>query len=807
MAQVLIVDDEKSIRRTLGEFLREAGYAVVEAEDADAAQQRLAEATFDVVVTDIILPRISGVELLRRIQDTSPDVQVVMMTGEPTVETATEALRAGAADYLFKPISKAAILRAVANAARLKSLSDAKQRLEAENRVYQETLERMVQERTAQLTASEEHARQLSRFNQCILDALTANICVLGEEGVILAVNEPWRTFALANPCFPRHADVGANYLAVCDAAQGEDAALAQDVAQGLRAVTRGETREFSMEYPCHSPDTKRWFMLRATRFADNGPVRVVVAHVDISARKYAEQRITDALNFSRTIIESSPIGIISYQATGEAVSANSAMAQIIGATREQLLAQNFRQLESWKKSGLLGLAERALGTQAEQQAEVQHESTFGKRLDLSCRFVPFSYANQPHLLLVAADVTEQRLTQAKLLRAQRVESIGSLASGIAHDLNNILTPILMCAPMLQMEETDANRRDLAQTVESSAKRAVGIVKQLLSFARGKEGQKQPVQVRHLVRDMAKLARETFPRSIQIEEISAPDLWPVMADVTQLHQVFLNLCVNARDAMPTGGRLTLRAENVTLDDRYVTLHSDAQVGPYVRIQIEDTGTGISESAQKHIFESFFTTKGEDQGTGLGLTTVQGIVKQHHGFISFTTATGKGTTFEVHLPAAPAATAEGEVTGSRDAVPRGHGDLVLIVDDEHAICDTTRRALEQHGYSVIQAQDGIEALAFFSARQAEIRAVITDYMMPLMDGVTLARTLRRLSPNTPLIVSSGGLFGKAGSEALKAFEVLGIQYVLHKPHTAAVLLKTLSQALVQSETPIGGKGVQ
>jgi CheY-like chemotaxis protein len=313
--------------------------------------------------------------------------------------------------------------------------------------------------------------------------------------------------------------------------------------------------------------------------------------------------------------------------------------------------------------------------------------------------------------------------------------------------------------------------------IEKSAHRAVGIVKQLLSFARGKEGQKQPVQVRHLVHEMAKIGREVFPRSIQIEEVCASDLWPVLADATQLHQVLLNLCVNARDAMPSGGKLTLRADNVTLDEHYVSMHPEASPGPFVRLHVTYTGTGIPDAVRERIFESFFTTKGEDQGTGLGLTTVQGIVRDHQGFITFTSSPGRGTTFVVHLPAVPETEALAETAQSRASTPRGQGELVLVVDDEPAICDTARRTLERHGYAVLQAHDGIEALAQFSAHQARVRVVVTDFMMPLMDGVTLCRTLRALSPQTPVIVSSGGLFGKPGVEVLR--------YLAHGENTKSI----------------------
>jgi PAS domain S-box-containing protein len=404
------------------------------------------------------------------------------------------------------------------------------------------------------------------------------------------------------------------------------------------------------------------------------------------------------------------------------------------------------------------------------------------------------------HFVGVKEDLTEKKLLESKFLRAQRLESIGSLASGIAHDLNNILAPILMSAQLMQIDEDPAIRLELAETIQTSAQRATGIVKQLLSFARGQEGKKQPVQVRHLLRDVTKMVHETFPRTIQVEEACATDLWLVRADATQLHQVFLNLCVNARDAMPDGGKLTLRAENVVLDEHYASTNPEAVPGPYAHIQVEDTGTGMTESVHAHIFESFFTTKGEGQGTGLGLTTVLGIVKSHRGFITCTTAPGQGTTFDIYLPATVEAQPTTEETGDCNARLRGRGELVLVVDDEQAVCDSMRRSLERNGYAVVEAHDGIEALAQFISRKDQLRAVVTDFMMPQMDGLTLCRSLRVLSPRTPVIVSSGGLFGAPGTDAVRAFEKLGVQHILHKPHNADVLL----QALVLSLRPEDGQ---
>jgi hypothetical protein len=400
----------------------------------------------------------------------------------------------------------------------------------------------------------------------------------------------------------------------------------------------------------------------------------------------------------------------------------------------------------------------------------------------------------------IFTDITSQKELEAKILQTQRLESIGSLASGISHDLNNILAPILMCTPMLREESSKEERDKLIGLIEASAQRAVGVVRQLLSFGRGGVGANTALQVRHVLREIGRIARATFPRSILVKEDAASDLWLVLGDATQLHQILLNLCINARDAMPSGGTLTLRAENVFLDQKALESHKQLNPGPFLRIQVQDTGTGIPVEVRGRIFDSFFTTKGPEEGTGLGLTTVLGLVKNHNGFITFTTAEGKGTTFEIHLPAEPTArpSSRPETAG---APRRGSGELILLVDDEPAIRDAERRTLERHGYRVLQAAEGIDALAQFHTHQGLIRAVITDAMMPVMDGITLCRTLKRLSPQTPIIVSSGGLLAKAAGDSLHQLQSLGILHILHKPHTAELLLEALDEALHCPALPV------
>jgi PAS domain S-box-containing protein len=386
-------------------------------------------------------------------------------------------------------------------------------------------------------------------------------------------------------------------------------------------------------------------------------------------------------------------------------------------------------------------------------------------------------------------DITERKKLEQQFLRAQRMESIGTLASGVAHDLNNILSPIMMSVAVLRMGITDEEREGIIDTIEMSADRGAQIVKQVLTFGRGLDGEKHPLQIEMLIKDIVKIMRGTFPKDIAIETEAGTELWLVLGDATQLHQVLLNLCVNARDAMPGGGRLRLSAANLDIDASYASMLPESVPGPYVLLEVADTGGGIPPEIQELIFDPFFTTKGIGKGTGLGLSTVHGIVKNHGGFIKVASEPGKGTVFRIYLPAAPDQDAE-TADASSAALPRGNGELVLVVDDETAITTSAKNVLGSLGYRVLLANDGTEAMALFAQKLNSIALVITDIMMPHMGGVAMARALRKMKPGIPVIASTG-LGEKAHISELKE---MGIETILSKPYNAETLLRTIHGVL-------------
>ncbi|WP_072622361.1 hybrid sensor histidine kinase/response regulator [Spirulina major] len=392
-------------------------------------------------------------------------------------------------------------------------------------------------------------------------------------------------------------------------------------------------------------------------------------------------------------------------------------------------------------------------------------------------------------------DITEKKQLEAQFLRAQRLESLGTLASGIAHDLNNILTPILSVAQLLPLKlpNLDAQNLNLLNILETSARRGSELIKQILSFARGMEDKRICLQVGHLLTDIQQMIRQTLPKSIEITMDLERDLWMVNGNLTQLHQVLMNLCVNARDAMPLGGTLQMTAMNWIVDEGLARQHFDAIAGPHVQITIADTGMGIAPELLPRIFDPFFTTKEIGKGTGLGLSAVLGIIKSHGGFIDVHSAAQGGSTFIVYLPAHIALSEQSEAAG---VVPVGNQELILVVDDEEVVCDVIKTTLETYHYRVLTANHGLAAISLYSEHHRSIQAVVMDIMMPIMDGPATLPLLQRINPEVIAIATSG----LNSNEAAQTAKQLGFKAFLPKPININNLLNTLHSCLVPRHDP-------
>lgn len=536
---------------------------------------------------------------------------------------------------------------------------------------------------------------------------------------------------------------------------------------------------------------------LIAVRHSDGTPLYYVATKCDITDQKRAVAALRESEERFRAVVEN--IHEIFWMITGDGsrvLYISPSYETIWGRSCASLYQSPGSWLDAVHAEDRLRVAETMaerlrLGTYDEQYRVVRPD---GSERWVRDHAFPIKTADGriERIVGVAEDITERKKLEAQFLRAQRMEAIGMLAGGVAHDLNNILAPTLMAAGLLKENVTDDHDREMLTMIEGSARRGADIVRQLLTFSRGAEGARAPVQIRHLLKEMASIVRETFPREITLVEENARELWPVVADATQIHQVVVNLCVNARDAMPYGGRLTLRTENVTLTRGDLLLRPESKPGAYVGITVADTGSGMSPEVLDRIFEPFFTTKGPEKGTGLGLSTVQKIVRGHDGFITVTSELGRGSAFQIFLPAAPQELAPPS-TAAETPFPKGCGECILVVDDEEPIRAAMRTALEQHNYKVLTAANGKEAITIFLGNRDQVRLVVTDDMMPEMGGIALMRALRLLDPHIRLIVASG--LGPEGRH--KEIGEIGVQMVLPKPSGHKALLDAVQRVLQQA----------
>ena len=521
----------------------------------------------------------------------------------------------------------------------------------------------------------------------------------------------------------------------------------------------------------------------------ESGHESVLQAMVrDITDRRLAEERIEEQarlLDVARDAIMLRDMNdrlLYFNRAAQELYGWSFEEAQVIPA--EEFIAES--SLEKYRAE------QRRLTERGEWDGELRQRTKSGKELIIQSHWtlVRDNQGRPSSCLVINRDMTEQRLLEAQFRRAQRLESLGTLAGGIAHDLNNVLTPITMSLALLDRKVTDPGLKRCISSLEASAQRGSDIVKQVLLFARGSEKEFAPQQLRYIIREITTILQETFPRNIELTTDVARDLAFVQGDATQLHQVLMNLCVNARDAMPDGGRLAITASNLSLDDNDANMLLGGQPGEYVMLSVSDTGTGIPRDIQERIFEPFFTTKDPGKGTGLGLSTVYAIVKDHHGFINLYSDVGKGACFKICLPAVRD---EGAVRRSErtPVAPSGHGEVILLVDDEQAVLEIARTILELHGYKVLSASNGAEAVSVFSlARRGYIQLVLTDMNMPGMDGLAALEEIRKMDKDVRVIVGSG-VVAEVNPVDRRA---LHIQGYLMKPYTSERMLTMIHELL-------------
>lgn len=542
----------------------------------------------------------------------------------------------------------------------------------------------------------------------------------------------------------------------------------------------------------------------------NSGQLRFAYVVEDITERKQTEAKLQE----QAALLNVATDAILVRDKAGCIIFWNKGAENLYGWSVEEALgkyADELLYLDELHRDEEIHLA---LTTKGSWQGERHQVTKSGQNITVMSRWtlVKDEQGNANSILTVNTDITQAKQLERQFLRAQRLESIGTLASGIAHDLNNILTPIYGVAHLLplQLPEADERIQQQFKILQDSAKRGSEIIRQVLSFARGMESdaleerldRRVPVAIRHVISEIKSFTHKTFPKSIEVSVNIPPDLRLVMGDVTQLHQVFMNFFVNARDAMPEGGQLTLSATNLEIDEAFAQAHLDAKTGPYILVTVADTGTGISLEQLDRIFEPFFTTKQTQGGTGLGLSTAHGIVKSHGGFIAVYSEVGKGTQFNIYLPAVDR---ESVAVAEPAEYPRGLGECVLLVDDEAPIREVTRRLLENYGYQVLVAEDGVEAIAQYALNCAEkevtqtslsdadsdgIQVVLIDMTMPNLGGAKTIQVLQKINPQLKVIMVSG----LPGNQQIAATISDSVKAFLQKPYSSATLLKTMRQVI-------------
>ena len=756
---ILVLEDRESdfllIERHLRKQLPSARFTRVDS--TPGLEEALARGGWDLVLTDYSIPGMDFDATLALIQKKAPNLPVLLLSGSVGEEEAVSLIKRGVWDFVLKD-----------NLVRLAP---------AIERALQEAADRLARA-TAEIASREAESALYTLVN-----AIPESAVLADAHGTILAANE---TIARRYGKLARQ--------------------LAGMKLLDLFPPDVGPHRLERVQECIRSGEPVRFQDRRFGRYIDNyihpikdehGQVkRIAMVGVDVTEYREAVEKLREQAE----LLDISSDAILVKGLDGGILYWSKGAERVYGWTAEEALGKDASRLLFASPFSLEAEQAHALTVEKGQWRGDLHQVTRdGQELLVEGRWTLMKdeQGASSGVLSVHTDVTLQRSTEAQLLRSQRLESLGTLAGGIAHDLNNVLSPILMGVEGLALYARDPAARRILDIIRSSAQRGAAVVRQILNFARGMEGKRGEVQLKHVLREIEGIVRETFDKSILVKNEAPKDLWPVVADVTQVHQVLMNLVVNARDAMPDGGHLTIAAANVRLDDTYVKMNLDARPIPYVVLTVEDTGSGMPEKVLEKIWDPFFTTKPPGKGTGLGLSTVRSIVKSHGGFVTVYSQAGRGTSFKVYLPASEQGAAPRTETPAA-GLPTGNQELILVVEDEVSLRDITRQILESCGYRVALAVDGTEGLLKYLERQADVDLVITDMMMPYMDGAATIRAVRKVNASVPIIATSGLMSAERATEA----HTLGVQAFLSKPYTSETLLRTIREVLSRSATERG-----
>jgi len=648
---ILTIDDERFIRESFRKFLEDQDFVVHEAENGERGLQVFEEIRPDLVMVDLRMPGIDGLEVLRRVQSISPDTPLIVISGTGVIDDAIEALRCGAWDYLLKPIADLNVLLHAVNT----TLERA--RLIKENRQHQQSLEDEVKRRTNEIEAA------------------------------------------------------------------------------------------------------------------------------------YQSKQISDA-KFIR-IFEASPDTImISRASDGIVIDVNPTFTRIFGYTREEALGKTTSDLKVWNcEADRLRLRDTLIPNGEAVNLDMTFRTKDGTPVSCLYSGRTFDMNGETCIIGVVRDLTAQRQLESQLIQAQKMESVGRLAGGVAHDFNNLLTPILGYTELV-MSALDENDPQLAhlREVHRAAENAKNLTRQLLAFGRKQLMQMRPLNLNEVVRDFGKIIRRTVREDVLIETNFCDDMGTIRGDQSQLEQILMNLAVNAQDAMPTGGTLSISTELAEIGKDACYSNPHLQPGDYAVLRIGDTGCGMSPEIRRQIFEPFFTTKEAGKGTGLGLSTVYGIARQHEGYVSVESEPGSGTTFKIYLPLIHEE-AKPEAEKSAAPAPQGH-ETVLVVEDNYSVRRLIGKVLTANGYTVIDAEEPNACLEIAPGIATPPDMLLTDVIMPFLNGHDLYLELNKRWPGLKVAYMSGYT-----NDAIARHGVLDSgTHFLQKPFDVHTLLERVRETL-------------
>ncbi len=700
------------------------------------------EGPVDIILSDYNLPSYEGLSALADARGRAPDTPFIFISGALGEERAVETLKAGATDFVLKQ-HLARLVPAFRRA--VQESADRRARREAEEELKQF---RSIVETTSEWIWAVDANFILTYSNPAVKR-------ILGYDAAQMIGRD-------------RHAFV---HPADRDAVEVESEGLAFQRRGWEGIIVRWRHRDGSIRHleSTAVPVLDERGAMAGYRGSDR----------DITARMETDEKLRE----QAMLLENAMEATLLTDVEGRVRLWNRGAADLYEWTAQEAMGHDIAELFPGSPEKTYEARKRVLHG-GSWTGIIHQRSRSGRDIVVQSRWSPVrgDDGRVRSILILNSDVTEAQRLEARLLRSQRMEGIGTLAGGIAHDLNNVLAPILMAIEVLGRKVTDPHGQRMLSILDTSARRGADLVKQVLTFARGASGPAGLLDPAHIIREMERMARETFPKSIEVHAEVPRDLWQVLGQATPLQQVLMNLCVNARDAMPAGGTLTLRAWNAPAADAETGDARDPK--PHVVIEVADTGTGIAPEVVDRIFDPFYTTKAMGEGTGLGLSTTAAIVKSHEGFIDVETTPGRGTAFKVFLPAHTAAAPD--AVRLEPAMPEGHGQLILLIDDEAAILNIARETLEVYGYSVITAGSGEAALVIFRERSKDIRLAVTDMSMPGLDGAATIQALRAIDPTVLIVATSG--------RPLDGPETLPIQGFLSKPYSARTLLETVQATI-------------